>query len=190
MSNPPSEDVTLCIQRMQAGDDMARNELFEHIYQDLKGLAQRLFRTQKEGQTLQPTALVHEAYLRLVGTQQQTYNDRRHFFSVAALAMRQLITDHARARGAAKRGGDMNRVAFESGAMEASVVNGIDLLALDEALTELAQLNERQCRIVELRFLAGLTIEETAEVVGLAPRTVRLDWTVAKRFLASRLGAD
>ncbi|GJM20519.1 MAG: DNA-directed RNA polymerase sigma-70 factor [Planctomycetota bacterium] len=189
MSTPSSDDVTLCLAQMQAGDTMARDKLFEHIYSDLRALAQRLFANQQKNQTLQPTALVHEAYLRLVGNTKQTYNDRRHFLSVAALAMRQLITDQAKARLARKRGGGQQRVMLEQAeAEQADEASGLDLLVLDEALTELAELDARQCRIVELRFLAGLSVDETAETLGVSARTVALDWKMAKSFLALRLG--
>lgn len=189
MPSDPPPDVTRCLQQMQAGDELARDELFEHIYTDLKDLASRLFRRQPKDQTLQPTALVNEAYLRLVGSQKQSYADRQHFLSVAALAMRQLITDHARRRGAQKRGGKLERMAFEENELVAPSEEGIDLAALDDALSELARLHERQCRIVELRFLAGLSVPETAAVLDVSPRTVRADWTMAKRFLAYRLGS-
>ena len=184
-------EVTRCLQQMQAGDGMARDRLFEHIYDDLHAVAARIFRGQRADQTLQPTALVHEAYLRLTEADHQTYNDRRHFLSVAALAMRQLITDQAKARRAQKRGGGRERVLLEQAEAELRHdAGGLDLLALDEALTELATLDERQCRIVELRFLAGLSVDETAATLDVSPRTVALDWKMAKGWLALRLGGD
>ena len=190
-SSDVTREVTLCIRKMQAGDELAREQLFEHIYDDLKVLARRVFRSQSHDHTLQPTALVHEAYLRLAATDMKVYADRRHFLCVAARAMRQLITDQARARKALKRGGDRQRVGVEPAEFAApSTESGVDLLALDKALNELGRLNERQCRIVEMRFLAGLTIDETADAIGVAPRTVRADWTAAKSFLASRLAAS
>jgi RNA polymerase sigma factor (TIGR02999 family) len=181
-------DVTLCLQQMQAGDSRARDRLFEHIYTDLHEIARRVFAGSHGMQTLQPTAIVHEAYLRLVRPDAQSFNDRQHFLRVAAVAMRQLITDQARARQRQKRGGGQERVLLEEAEGQLMNEGGVDLLVLDEALRELAELDERHCKVVELRFLVGLSVDETAEVLGVSARTVALDWKMARRFLAERLG--
>jgi RNA polymerase sigma factor (TIGR02999 family) len=139
------------------------------------------------GQTLQPTALVHEAYLRLVGHTRTSELARTHFFNLAAQAMRQVLADHARRRRAAKRGGDRQRVDFGQ-VVHGSASTGVDVVSLDDALTALAELDARQARIVELRFLAGMTIDETAVALGVSPRTVQLDWRMARAWLRRRLG--
>ncbi|MEQ8767478.1 MAG: sigma-70 family RNA polymerase sigma factor [Planctomycetota bacterium] len=186
MSEQSSREITQYLNRMVEGDDSAVDHLLPHVYEDLKKLARKAFQGQGAGHTLQPTALVHEAFFRLVRPKETGWNDRRHFFRVAAMAMRQLLTEHARKKRAVKRGGEQIRVEFEEPAVE-SPTPLVDLVALDEALTELQSLNPRHARIVELRFLAGLTIDETSEVLGVSPRTVRQDWTFALAWLRKRL---
>lgn len=186
----PSPDVTACLKRLESGEKSAIHELLPLIYDDLRALARGVFGGQG-AHTLQPTALVHEAYMRLVQTDKKEWSGRRHFLRVAAIAMRQLLTDHARGRRRQKRGGpDRRRVVLEEAVAVTTGGNGIDLLALDEALQELERMNERQARIVELRFLAGLSVDETAEVLGVSRRTVYLDWDMARIFLRRALEAD
>ncbi len=168
---------------MEKGDPEAVDRLLPHVYADMRKLADRIFRDQYRNHTLQPTALVHEAYLRLVKGQKDGWEGRRHFMSVASLAMRQLLRDYARDRNTQKRAGPGKRIELEGVDVPAESGNEIDLIALDEALDELRELDERVARIVELRFLAGLTAEETAEVLGISRRTVFLDWKMARAWL-------
>jgi RNA polymerase sigma factor (TIGR02999 family) len=133
--------------------------------------------------------VVHEVFLRLVHQPEADFNDRAHFFRVAALAIRQLLTDHARRRRASRRGGNWDRVKLDSGVADSSA-DDVDLVALDDALTRLTRLDERQGRIVELRFLAGLSVDETAKVLGLSPRTVELDSRMARAWLKCELAGE
>ncbi len=186
-----SEDITQCLRQIRDGNSSAVDKLLPHVYKDLRLLAERIFSSQRDDHTLQPTALVHEAYMRMVQPENaEGWNDRHHFLRVAALAMRQLLADYGRARNARKRDGGRPAVALDDlqEAQEpADKDTGIDLVCLDEALTELGEKNERQARIVELRFLAGLTVEETAEVLGYSSRSVFLDWSMARAWLQRRL---
>lgn len=181
------DEITLYLARIGEGDREAVDKLLPHIYADLRALAGSAFQGQKQDHTLQPTVLVHEVYLRLVGDVGREYEGRKHFFRVAAMAMRQLLTDHARARGREKRGGGRERVALDENLVGGSDEGGFDAADLDEALNELQELDERLARVVELRFLIGLTAVETAEVLGVSERTVRLDWNVARKLLKDRL---
>jgi RNA polymerase sigma-70 factor, ECF subfamily len=162
------------------------NSLILLLYDELHALAQRWFRRQPKDHTLQPTALVHEVYLRLSQSSHPQWRDRTHFFAVAAAAMRRVLVDHARERRALKRGGGrLARIDLDPALIAAPA--GVDIIALDAALTRLAALNERQSRIVELRFLGGLTVEETAAFLGVSPRTVKLDWNMARAWLRAQL---
>ncbi len=183
-SDPNKEEITLHLEHIKAGDGEAVGRLLPHVYNDLRAVAARLF--QGGGQrTLQPTALVHEVYLRLVDSNHQSYANRKHFFRVAAMAMRQLLTDYARARSSDKRGGGAARVALEDQVSD-SQTDGIDLMALEEALEELARLDERVARTVELRVLAGLTNKEAAEALEVSERTARSDWNMGRAWLDRR----
>lgn len=190
MDGTRRQDVTHHLQSLGAGDEAAENLLLPIVYDELRRLAGGMFKDQREGHTLQPTALVHDAYLRLVAAEGQGFENRRHFFRVAAMAMRQLLVDYARRRRATKRGGGGARVVLvEDVVGEGTLRDPLDLVALDEALAELAKLDERQARVVELRFLAGMTTEETAEALGVSVRTVGLDWKMARHWLEQQLGA-
>lgn len=181
-------DATRFLAELSAGDRSAAERLLPHVYDELRALAASFFRKRQPNQTLQPTALVHEAFVKLAGSTNQNWTSKKHFFDVAAMAMRQLLTDRARRVAAEKRGGGVERVTF---AEDAAPINGglaVDVVALDDALSKLSQLDPRQARIVELRFLAGLSVEETAEVLGISPRTVKLDWQMARSFLRRALG--
>lgn len=183
--------VTELLSRVDAGDDDARGLLLEAIYDELRSLARGILRRSPGNETLQPTVLAHDAYMRLVGKEDAAggFTGRRHFFSVAARAMRQLVTDHSRRRLAAKRGGgkdDWNRVTL-SGAIAPEGVRDADVVALDEALERLEKLDERQARLVELRFFGGLTIEETAAELGMSATTVKDLWRGARAWLRREL---
>ena len=156
------------------------------VYKELRRIAARYLRGERSGHTLQPTALVHEAYLRLIDRSQVNWQNRAHFIGTAAQLMRNILVDHARARNAAKRGGGDYKLSL-SEAMISFGPPDIDLIALDNALDELAALDPQQGRIIELRFFGGLSIEETAVVLGISPTTVRRDWTTAKLWLRRRI---
>jgi RNA polymerase sigma factor (TIGR02999 family) len=162
------------------------DEAVVSVYAELRRLASFYLRQERKGHTLQPTALVHEVYLRL--SRDVQWRDKSHFFSVAAPLMRQILVDYSRRRRAAKRGGDAQRVSIDHAVLPL-VQRADDIVALDEALEELAAIDLHQARIVELRFFSGLSIEETAEVVQVSPSTVKRDWNVAKAWLARALSA-
>jgi RNA polymerase sigma factor (TIGR02999 family) len=153
------------------------------VYDELRRLARHYLRQERKNHTLQSTALVHEAYLRFKGANVPEWQDRAHFFGIAARIMREILVEHARGHKAAKRGGDAPRLTLDGAALAFVKPSDLDVLELDIALTELAKLDEQQSRIVELRFFAGLSIEDTSEVLGLSPATVKRDWVVAKAWL-------
>lgn len=190
MSHSPNPEVTQILESIRLGDSDAIGKLMPLVYDELRSLAESLFRDQRSNHTLQPTALVHDAYLKLMGSQGGEIESRRHFFRVAAKAMRQLLVDYARARRTDKRGGDCRRVELqEDSALEFPELE-LDIVELDEALTDLAKLDERQAKVVELRLLAGLTVAETAEALGVVERTVYLDWRMARFWLEERLRSE
>jgi RNA polymerase sigma-70 factor (ECF subfamily) len=167
-------------------DRQSLDSLLPVVYQELRRLAASYLRRERPGQTLQPTALVHEAYLRLMKDKPDRWQNRAHFCAIAAHSMRQILIERARARDALKRGGGGPRVTLD----EALVAGGertIDLVALDEALERLAAIDAEQARLVELRFFGGLTVEETAEAMNISPATVKRHWTVARAWLAREL---
>ncbi|MHC4136375.1 MAG: ECF-type sigma factor [Planctomycetota bacterium] len=178
-------EITLLLERVRSGEEEAASELFAELYGQLHGLAAAIFHSQRGNHTLQPTALVHETYLKMIRPGATPWQDRAHFCGVAAKAMRQILVNHARDKQALKRGGAAGRVTLSDAAREGGP--DLDVLAIHEALEELGQLDARQARIAELRFFAGLNTQEVAEVVGVAPRTVELDWRMAKDWLAQRL---
>lgn len=189
----PSGDITGLLIRAREGDADASNELYPAVYDHLRTIAGGYFRSQRPDQTLQATALVHEAYLKLIDQTSAEWRDRTHFFAVAAQAMRQILVDHARSRSAVKRGKGWSRVSLDH--MEDQLARGSggrtegvsDVLWLDEALNELASFAPRQAQIIELRFFAGLSVEEIAETIGVSPRTVGLDWKLARAWLVRKL---
>ena len=179
-------DVTDLLLSWRHGDPAALDRLLPLVYDELRRIAARHLRRERAGHSLQPTGLVHEAYLRLVGAPGPEWQDRAHFFGVSARLMRQILVDHARARGAAKRGGAARRVTLTDH-VEPAVERDLDLLALDEALRRLEEMDPVQGRVVELRYFTGLSIEETAEVLGKSPATVNREWRMARAWLRREL---
>jgi RNA polymerase sigma factor (TIGR02999 family) len=182
-------DVTALLRSWRQGDGAALDQLVPLVHAELRRVARSRIRREGPGHTLQATALVHEVYLRLVSIDQLTLNDRTHFFAVAATLMRQILVDHARRKRAAKRGGalTMMRVDEVSPGFQTSIV---DVLALDQALDALSSRDTRQCRVVELRFFGGLSIDETAEAIGVSTATVEREWTMARAWLHRRLSVQ
>jgi RNA polymerase sigma factor (TIGR02999 family) len=185
---PPERGaVTALLERARAGDHEAASSLVPLVYGDLKRAAERLLGRERPDHTLRPTELVHEAYIRLVPGGAGGAESRAHFIAIAARAMRQVLVDHARRRAADKRGGGLEvRVTNPDAAMEVDVA---ELVALDDALERLGRRNERLPRVVELRFFAGLTEDETARALGVTPRTVQRDWATARAWLHKELSA-
>lgn len=181
-------DITGLLLAWRAGDQSALHRLFPLVYAELRGIAHRQLRGERSGHTLGTTALVHEAYLRLVDQTRVQWADRAHFFGVAAGAMRRILIDQARRRGARKRGAAPRRMSLDEVPIPIEE-RAETLLALDEALTELTAVDERIGRVVECRFFGGLTEEETADALGVTARTVRRDWTKAKGWLKRHLEA-
>jgi RNA polymerase sigma-70 factor (ECF subfamily) len=182
---PRSKTVTGLLDAWSKGNEAAREDLIPLVYDELRRVAARHLSRERRDHSLRATALVHETYLRLVEQKRARWRSRAHFFAVAAGLMRRILVDHARSHRAAKRGGELRRVPLSEGL----VVSGsrpVELVALDEALEELSAFDPKLCRIVELRFFGGLSIEETAEVEGLSPATVKRNWNVAKAWLYSR----
>ncbi len=182
-SGTPVGDVTRLLAQASAGDDAARAALFEALYRELRRLAVAAMRAERRDHTLQPTALIHEAYVRLAGAD-GPFENRAHFLSVAATVMRRVLVDHARARNAQKRGGGGARADVpDLDLLAADDADAVDVVALDDALTRLAQLDPRQARVVELRFFGGLSVEETAALVAVSERTIKREWQIARAWL-------
>ncbi len=181
--------ATRLLARIREGDENAAADLMPLVYEELRTLAGRWFRHQPPSHTLQPTALVHEAFLRMVDRTGTDWKDRAHFCAVCAVAMRGILADHARRRRAAKRGGDWKRVTL-TGTPAESGVDAIDALALDEALGRLAERSERQARLVEYRFFGGLSVEEAAAMLDVSAPTAERDWRMARAWLSAELAGD
>lgn len=182
-------DVTQLLRAAASGERQNLDALMAAIYDDLRRLAISHMRVERDGHTLQPTALVHEAYLKLIDQRATNWTDRVHFFAVASRIIRRILVDHARERQAAKRGAGRERVALEQADVFAPA-SDVDLVALDEALTELAAIDERQAKIVEMRFFGGLTLEEIAGDLSIGRRSVDREWSAAKAWLCFRLSGD
>ena len=180
--SPPAHQITQMLVRWRAGDQRALDELMPLVYDELHRLAAHYLRGERRGHTLQTSALVNEAYLRLAGHEEIQWQNRAHFFAIAAQAMRRILVDHSRRRGNQKRGGDVPKVALDE-ALIVSADRAAEVVALDDALTRLAEIAPRKSQLVELRFFGGLSIEETAEVLKVSPGTVMRDWTFAKAWL-------
>lgn len=190
-ATPPAADVTGLLRAWSAGDAAALDALLPLVYDELRRQAARALQREAGGHTLQATALVHEAYLRLVDQRPAAWEGRTQFFGIAARLIRQVLVDAARTRMAAKRGGEARRLTLgaleRDGAAPDDGADGVDLLALDDALERLAALDPLPARVVELRYFAGLTIEETARALGVSPATVKREWAVARGWLRREL---
>lgn len=183
---PDSSDITNLLHRLREENADVVDTLFDEIYDELHALAHRQLQRLRPGQTLNTTALVHEAYLKMVDQSDAEWEDRTHFFSVAATAMRHIIINYARKKATKKRGGEMARVEFQEGQM-APQESANALVTLDRALDRLAERDERMAKVVELRFFGGMTQKESAAVLDVSARTVRRDWTAARAWLSKAL---
>ena len=191
MQNDSSSDspVTVLLHRLRNGDPEALERLLPLVYDDLRALARAQLRGERAGHTLNATALVHEAYLRLNAREQLEPTDRRHFFAIAAQAMRRVLIDYARMRNRRKRGGGEPVASLDEAALLTDEA-AAELLSLDEALVRLARANARAAQVVEQRFFAGLTLEETADVLDVSIKTVQRDWTTARAWLRKEIALD
>ena len=184
---PAPEAVTRLLVEWQNGSQKALDRLMPLVYEELRGIASRYLSRESPGHTLQSTALVHEAYVKLVGQRSVRWQNRAHFFGIAAQMMRRILVDHARHQHRAKRGGAAPKLSLDEAMAVAEPEADVDLLALDEALTSLSAIDPRGARIVELRFFSGLTIEETAEVLAISSGTVKREWSTARAWLFREL---
>ena len=180
-------NLTQMLKQWSDGNQSVLNELMPLVYDELRRQASRYLRRERAGHTLQTTALIHEAYLKLIDQKTVAWQNRSHFFAIAAQAMRRILVDYARERKREKRGGAAENLPIDEAFQIAAKEKGVDLIALDEALTRLAEFDERQARIVELRFFSGLDNDETAQVLGVSNATVRRDWNMAKAWLHRQL---
>ncbi|MDT4952198.1 MAG: hypothetical protein QOJ02_336 [Acidobacteriota bacterium] len=182
-------DVTEILQDVRHGDQDAPARLMPLVYDELRRLANHYLQQERPDHTLQPTALVHEAYLKLIDQTRVDWQNRAHFFGVAAQLMRRILVDHARRHRASKRGGFQQKMTLDE-AVDYSQSRDVNLIALDDALNTLSHLDTRQSRIVELRFFGGLSIEETAEALNVSPATVKVDWSMAKAWLRREISVE
>ena len=183
---PSIQHVTRLLRAWGQGEDAALEELLPLVHQELRRLARRYMFGERPGHTLQTTALVNEAYLRRVNSRQVNWQNRAHFFAISAQLMRRILVDYARARGSQKRGGGVPKVTLDEELM-APQEKGQDLVALDDALKALAHIDPRKCKVIELRFFGGLSVDETAEVLKISPDTILRDWRLAKAWLAREM---
>jgi RNA polymerase sigma factor (TIGR02999 family) len=184
-----SSEISLLLDQYRKGQAEAFGKLMTLVYDDLRRIAAWQLQTERSEHTLQPTALVHEAYLKLAGQNPIDWQNKAHFIALAAQVMRHILVDHARGKQRAKRGGGEVSVSMDE-ALDLSRPSEPGLVELDEALNTLARQDERKCRVVELRYFGGLSIEETADALGISPATVRREWTLAKAWLRCELGGD
>jgi len=188
MSQTP-QNVTQLLLGWGKGDKEALDQLLPLVYDELRRQAARYLRRERAGHTLQTTALIHEAYIRLVDQKRVQWQNRAHFFGIAAQLMRRILVDHARSKHRVKRGGSDVRVSLAEASLTVKA-RDLDVLAIDEALDRLAQVDERQAKVVELRFFSGLSVEETAEVLQISPATVKREWSMAKAWLHREISND
>ena len=186
MNPAPSSEITELLHAWSAGDQDAYDRIIETVYPELRKIAQRCLGGEHSGHTIQATALVHEAYLRLIDIERIDWQNRAHFFAVSAGIMRRILVDYARARHCAKRGGGFRRVDFKE-SLVVSSESGPELLWIDEALDELAQFDSRKAQVVEMRYFGGLTTTEIALILGVSPQSVNRDWNLAKAWLAREM---
>lgn len=183
ISTPPREQATQLLIGWSRGDPKAADRLIPLVYDELRQLARSYLRRERSDHTLQATGLVHEAYLRLVDQTVTSWQNRAHFLGVAAQVMRRILVDHARRHRAEKRGGDWEKLQFDDAEVAPDGTRNVNLIALDDALKDLAKVDARQSRVVELRFFGGLTTEEVGEVLEISPRTVKREWRMARAWL-------
>ena len=181
------EDITELLHRFQAGDEDAQSQLIDAVYGELRVIAARYMRREKENHTLQTTALVNEAYLKLVNLKTANWQDRAHFYAVASRVMRRILVDHARKHISGKRGGGIDILPLNE-AIVFTPGRSSQIVRLDDALTRLASTDERASKVIELRFFGGLSVEECAEVLGISPRTVKREWMFARAWLRAEFG--
>lgn len=189
MNSPAPHDVTELLVAWSDGDQAARDRLMSVVYEELHRLARRYMRRESPGHTLQTSALVHEAFLRLVDQRNVHWQNRAHFFGIAAQMMRRILVDYARSRSNAKRGGGAQKLSLDEN-LVVSQERSAEVVAVHEALEELTKFDARKGQIVELRFFGGLSIEETADVLGVSPGTVMHDWTLAKAWLRREISPE
>lgn len=190
MGDKDLDDVTHILKEWSAGNNDAHERLMPLVYAELRSLARRYLHKERSGHTLQPTALVHEAYIKLIDQTRVSWENRAHFYGVAAQLMRRILVDHARATVAEKRGGNLTRFTFDEARLHPQQQQkSVDLLALDEALQRLASIDPRKSRVVEMRFFGGLREDEIAECLNVSTKTVTRDWQMAKLWLYSELAA-
>ena len=183
---PPTLDVTALLAECSLGDKLALDALLPVVYEELRQIAERSLRHERADHTLQPTALVNEAYMRLAGQHHVSWQNRAQFFGVSAQIMRRILIDHARGKQAGKRGGEVQIVRITTGVDIPQQAN-LDVVALDDALRNLEALDARQAKVVEMRFFGGLSVEETAEALGVSPMTVKREWRMARAWLLREL---
>jgi RNA polymerase sigma-70 factor, ECF subfamily len=190
MSNTSTQELTQMLIQLSEGKSQVVDEILPLIYDELRSLASNYLRRERSDHTLQPTALVHEAYIKLIDQTQVKWQNRAHFFGIAANIMRRILVDHARKHGANKRGGDAEKMPLEEEILIVSEGKSAELLALDEALENLAKVDPQKSKIVELRYFGGLSVEETAEVLGISEITVKRHWRMAKAWLYGQLSSE
>lgn len=189
MSDVPLESppITELLRDWRRGDAGALDSLTGYIYADLRRRASAYLRGEKPGHTLQTTGLAHEAFIKLIGKQDIEWADRNHFFAIAAQSMRRILVDHARTKHRAKRGGEQETLPLDDARYVRIDTSGVDLVALDEVLVELAKFDPRQAQVVELKYFGGMTLDEAAEILGVSRETVKRDWQIARAWLRERL---
>ena len=185
--NDKSEPITLLLNEWADGDQEALDELMPYVYKELRRRAAAFLKHERGGHTLQTTALIHETYIKLADRAAIRFEDRNHFFAVAAKVMRRILVDYARKRNRLKRGGNQEDLALNEEADAVSEHQNVDLIALDDALSRLEEFDERLALVVELKYFGGMTIEETAEVTGVSAATIKRDWSIAKTWLRRQL---